>query len=79
MGQNPFSSPEPLGSLVSLKYSHGPSSVRSSSTIFKDLFLQNRLAYQSQISYGALVGWGNESLFAGSESLDQDGRHAHIW
>ena len=52
--------------------------VSPSSTIFKDL-LQNRLAYQSQISYGASVGWGNESLFAGSGSHDQDGHHAHIW
>ena len=25
------------------------------------------------------MGWGNESLFAGSGSCDQDGRHAHIW
>ena len=43
-----------------------PSVRRPSSTIFKDLLLQNRLAYQSQMSYGASVGWGNESLFVGS-------------
>ena len=80
-----ISSREPLGSLVSLYNSHGPSSVRRPmsvvrpSTIFKALLLQNRWANRSQISYGASVGWGNENLFAGSGSLDQDGRHAHIW
>ena len=47
---------------------HRPSGVGRPSTIFKDLLLQNRLASQSQISYGASVGLGNESLFAGSES-----------
>ena len=25
------------------------------------------------------MGWGNESLFVGSGSHDQDGRHVHIW
>ena len=25
------------------------------------------------------MGWGNESLFKWSRSLDQDGRHAHIY
>ena len=49
-----------------------------SSIIFKDL-LKNRLAYESQISYGASMGWGNERLFAGSGSHDQDGCHSHIW
>ena len=74
-----FSSSEPLGSLVSLKYSHGQSSsICPSSTSFKDHLLQNCLAYQSQISYGASVGWGNESLFVGSGSHDQDDRHTHI-
>ena len=53
--------------------------LRPSSTIFKELLLQNCLANQSQISYGASVGWGNESLFTGSGSHDQDGHHAHIW
>ena len=33
--------------------------------MFKHLFLQNRWANQSQISYGAYVGRGNESLFGG--------------
>ena len=32
-----------------------PSIVVRPSSIFKDLLLQNRLAYQSQISYGASV------------------------
>ena len=59
-----FSSPEPLGSLVSLQYSHGPSSVRPSSTIVKDL-LKNRFAYQSQISNGASVGWGEQKFVRG--------------
>ena len=36
-------------------------------------------AYWSQISCGASMGWGNESLHMGSRSHDQDGRHAHIW
>ena len=49
------------------------------STIFKDLLLQNRWANQSQISYGASVGWGNKSLFMGSGSHDQGGRHTHIY
>ena len=43
-----FSSPEPLGSLVSLWYSHGPSSVCHPFTIFKDL-LKNCWANRSQI------------------------------
>ena len=59
-----FSSPEPLDSIVSLKYGHAPSSIVRSSTIFKDL-LQNHWANRSQISYGASMGQGNESLFAG--------------
>ena len=42
--------------------------ISSLSTIFKDLLLQNHWADQSQISYGASVGWGNESLFARSGS-----------
>ena len=58
---------------------HRPSVVvRLSSTSFKDLLLQNRLAYH-QISYGASVGLGNESLFTGSGSHDHYGHHAHIW
>ena len=31
------------------------------------------------ISYGASLGWGNEKLLKWSRSVDQDGRHAHIW
>ena len=46
---------------------------------FKHLLLQYRLANQSQILCGASLGRRNESLFATSESHDQDGRHAHIW
>ena len=38
-----------------------------------------RVGYNCFISYGAFVGWGNESLFKRSRSPDQDGRHAHIW
>ena len=25
------------------------------------------------------LGWGNEKLLKWSQSVDQDGRHAHIW
>ena len=57
-----------------------PSVVRRPSfTMLKHLLLRNRWANQSQILCGASLGWGNESLFAGSWSHDQDGRHAHIW
>ena len=38
-----------------------------------------KFSVEGHISYGASVGWGNESLFAGSESHDQAGLHAHIW
>ena len=51
----------------------------SSSTMFKHLLLWNRFANQSQILCGASLGRGNESLYKWSWSLDQDGRHAHIW
>ena len=50
-----------------------------SSTMFKHLLLRNRLANQSQISCGASLGRGNESLYKWFRSHDQDGRHAHIW
>ena len=33
----------------------------------------------AQISYGASIGWGNEKLLKWSRSVDQDGRHAHIF
>ena len=46
---------------------------------FKHLLLQNHLPDHSQILCGTSLGRGNESLFAASESHDQDGRHAHIW
>ena len=61
---------------------HVPVSVRccpsSSSIMLKPLLLPNRWANQSQISCGASLGRGNESLFEASGSHDQDGRHAHI-
>ena len=47
--------------------------------IFKNLLLRNHWANQSQISYGASIEWGNESLFNWSRSHNQDGRHAHLW
>ena len=56
-----------------------PSSVvrrPSSVHIFKLLLLWNRLTNQSQISCGASLGRGNESLHKWSRSHDQDGRHA---
>ena len=46
---------------------------RPSSTLFKHLLLRNQSANQSQISYGASMGWGNESLLKWSWSHDQDG------
>ena len=39
----------------------------------------NRLANQSQISNGASLGTGKESLYEWSRSHNQDGHHAHIW
>ena len=53
----------------------------------KVLFWQNYIvlahlshfANWSQISCGASLGWGKESMFKRSGSHDQDGRHAHIW
>ena len=58
-----------------------PSVVRRPSVVnnFKLLLLWNRLANQSQILCRASLGRRNESLFAASESHDQNGRHAHIW
>ena len=41
------------------------------------LLPRNHRANQSQISYGASMEWGNESLF--NWWHDHDGRHAHIW
>ena len=51
----------------------------SSFTMLLDLLLRNRWANQSQILCGASLGRGDESLFVGPGSHDQDGRHAHIW
>ena len=45
--------------------------------IFKHLLLRNRLANQSQTSYGALLGRGNESLYKWSRSHDQDGHDGY--
>ena len=64
-----------IGELIGYPWS----GVRPSLTMLKDLLLQNRWAYQSQIVCGASLGSGNESLFAVSGSHDKDGRHAHIW
>ena len=47
--------------------------------IYKHLLLWNHWAHWSQISCGASLGWGNESLFKRSRLHDQNGRHAHIW
>ena len=58
---------------------HWPWSKSLRFNIFKLLFLNNGLADWSQISYGASLGWGNESIFKWSRSHDQDGHHAHIW
>ena len=46
--------------------------------IFKHFLLWNHWTDWSQLLYGASMGWGNESMFAGSRSVDQDGHHAHI-
>ena len=52
---------------------------RPSVYIFKRLLLWSPWANFTQISYGASLGWGNEKLLKWSLSIDQDGRHAHIW
>ena len=54
-------------------------SVRPSVNIFKRLLLWSPWANFAQISYGASLGWGNEKLLKWLQSIDQDGRHAHIW
>ena len=54
-------------------------SVRPSVNIFKRLLLWSRWANFAQISYGASLAWGNEKLLKWSRSVDQDGRHAHIY
>ena len=71
-----------IGELIGYSWSSvRPSSVvrLSSFTMLKDLLLRNRFDNQSQILCGASLGRWNESLFAASETHDQDGRHPHIW
>ena len=46
---------------------------------FKQLLLWSLWANFAQISYGASLGWENEKLLKWSRSVDQDGRHTHIW
>ena len=53
--------------------------VRPSVNIFKRLLLWSPWANFAQISYGASLGRGNEKLLKWSRSIDQGGRHAHIW
>ena len=77
-----FSSPEPSvsqGELIVYPWS----GVRRTSSVvvvvrphFQTLLLWNRLTNQSQISCGAPLGRGNESLYKWSRSHDQNGRHA---
>ena len=52
---------------------------RPSVNIFKRLLLWSRWANFAQISFGASLGWGNERLLKWLWSVDQDGRHTHIW
>ena len=70
-----FSSPEPKA--------HGWANIipvtPASINIFKHLLLWNHWAKWTQISHGDFLGWGNQSLFKWSWSLDQDGCHYHIW
>ena len=60
-----FSSPEPKAHWRAYTIGRPLSSVvrRLTSTLFKHLLLRNDWANQSQISYGASSGQGNESLF----------------
>ena len=78
-----FSSPEPKAHrwAYSIPMVRRPSVVRQSIVVhnFKHLLLWNRLANQSQILCGALLGRRKESLLTESWSHDQDGRHTHIW
>ena len=46
---------------------------------FKQLLIWSLWANFAQISFGASLGWGNEKLLKWSRSVDQVGRHAHIW
>ena len=77
-----FSSPELCSGwaiVITFRPSSVHPSVRPSVNNFKRLLLWNRWANFAQISYGASLGWGNEKLLKWSRSVDQDGRHAHIW
>ena len=64
-----------MGELIGYSWSD----IRPSSTMLKDLILQNHSANQSQILCGASLGRGNERLFSASGSHDIDGYYAHIW
>ena len=46
---------------------------------FKLLLLWSLWAYVAQILCGVFLGLGNEILLKWSQSIDQDGCHAHIW
>ena len=46
---------------------------------FKQLLLWSLWTNVAQILCGVPLGWGNERLLKWSLSIDQDGRHAHIW
>ena len=45
--------------------------------MFKQLFLRNCLANQSQTLCGSSLGRGNESLYKWSWSHDKDGHHGY--
>ena len=72
-----FSSPE-LCSRWAIVITFRPS-VCPSINIFKRLLLWSRWANFAQISYGASLGWENETLLKWSRSFYQAGHHAHIW
>ena len=40
-------------------------------------FLSNHLTNQSQTLYVVSLGWRNKSIYKGSRSLEQDGRHGY--
>ena len=70
-----FSSPEPIAHWWAYRIGR-PSSVRRPHSL--NIFSSETSRPISQISYGASLGWGNESLFKWYWSHDQDGRHADI-